>query len=490
MVIVVILLMYSKRTQANFSFIESGDYLLLDARELISSINRGLAENAFDSMHEVEYRLDSSITHILVNSLKVKSQSLAFGTPFVVDKSLDIIKTNLPLVYNSDHDHTDETVSQDSVNILSRECSKTLATMLSDPEESVKVSAAISIANIGLPDAEPAIDALIDGLSDQNNKIRAEILQSFSRIGTQLINSQASKLPNIMRTIAPLLKDSHWNVRAAAVSALTSFGTEVSTDKGVEKLCIPLLLKLLKDGSVNRNEVAKCLISIGDKGVLQVMTLMRQETQTTAQVRKSTAYGLSLVDIKAPYIDKVIECLFLSARDRVPPVRRTVLAALGTLSQKDNNSITYLRPRSLLPFLYSFLKDRESCVREIAAEVIALSGPHGELLLIEGLLKDSNNVIRASAAYGLKFVGPRAIRTLLLALDDKDPKVSEAVCSAIESMEPVSIAEVLKTRPIQQCQSVIQSAKEIIDESIPISITLNTMLSKLVQELEKIVQQQ
>lgn len=45
-----------------------------------------------------------------------------------------------------------------------------------------------------------------------------------------------------------------------------------------------------------------------------------------------------------------------------------------------------------------FLKDREATVREAAACALADAGPHGELLLIEGVLKDSNSMIRSSAA--------------------------------------------------------------------------------------------
>jgi HEAT repeat protein len=77
----------------------------------------------------------------------------------------------------------------------------------------------------------------------------------------------------------------------------------------------------------------------------------------------------------------------------------------------------------------------------MAAEMMSNAGPHGELLLIEGLLKDANHVIRASAAHGLGHVGPKTIRTLLLALNDKDPMVLKAVTEAIESIGVPAIVE-------------------------------------------------
>ena len=46
-----------------------------------------------------------------------------------------------------------------------------------------------------------------------------------------------------------------------------------------------------------------------------------------------------------------------------------------------------------------FLRDHDKTVREAAAVGLAQSGAHGELLLIEAVLKDANPVIRAAASY-------------------------------------------------------------------------------------------
>lgn len=80
-------------------------------------------------------------------------------------------------------------------------------------------------------------------------------------------------------------------------------------------------------------------------------------------------------------------------------------------------------------------------MRQTAARVLANTGPHGEKLLIEALLKDSIPLIRASAAYGLKFVGPQTIRTLLLALNDKDSSVIKEATSTIEEIGIDAIVE-------------------------------------------------
>lgn len=78
-----------------------------------------------------------------------------------------------------------------------------------------------------------------------------------------------------------------------------------------------------------------------------------------------------------------------------------------------------------------FLKDKEAGVSQCAAEAIADTGAHGELLLIEGALKDSNPTIRRSSLYGLTRVGAQTIRTLLLACNDREPSVRQVAGEAI-----------------------------------------------------------
>lgn len=144
-----------------------------------------------------------------------------------------------------------------------------------------------------------------------------------------------------------------------------------------------------------------------------------------------------------------------------------------------------------------FMKDKEKTVREAAAELLATFGPHGELLLIEGLIKDSNSLIRASAARGLMCVGPKTIRTLLLALGDKDPMVLKSVSSAIENMGIASIVEyvfivflllpsTVKSRPPKQRESVLLFVKDVLNSPFPNSQTLEKTLQHLAAELEKL----
>lgn len=104
-------------------------------------------------------------------------------------------------------------------------------------------------------------------------------------------------------------------------------------------------------------------------------------------------------------------------------------------------------------------------------------------MLIEGLLKDVNPVIRASAAHGLMLVGPKTIRTLLLALHDKDPKVIKAVATAIEKIGLAAIIETIKVRPRKQRESIVASAKEVLHSPFPLGAAID-ILNEIIRQLD------
>ncbi|KAJ4461372.1 hypothetical protein PAPYR_2432 [Paratrimastix pyriformis] len=258
------------------------------------------------------------------------------------------------------------------------------------------------------------------------------------------------------------------------------------------------------------------------------------------------------------------------------------------MARQAREEVTYLRARNFLPFVYPFLKDKDRAVREMAAEVLGppaapaprlgeepraemadahgpsphshplggwppagTAGPQGELLLIEGLLKDSSPAIRAAAAsacrplalppppcprplapaplppppctwtwsgrlrlaasgwpppvgphglmtgvcvglrlvvgaarHGLTAVGPRAIRTLLLALHDKDPAVKAAVTQTIRAIGAPAIASELVGRPVAQRNVVLVGAREIAESSFPYGAPLVELLQAVIERVE------
>lgn len=94
-------------------------------------------------------------------------------------------------------------------------------------------------------------------------------------------------------------------------------------------------------------------------------------------------------------------------------VRKSCLITLEKLrSKSQGNNITYLKSRNILPLFYFFLQDPSSEIRDVTSDKFSVIvqmalqsiysfGPQGELMLIEGLAKDKNPLIRSECAKGL-----------------------------------------------------------------------------------------
>ena len=132
-------------------------------------------------------------------------------------------------------------------------------------------------------------------------------------------------------------------------------------------------------------------------------------------------------------------------RDKKAEIRKAAITSLDILRKKAVNTtdqVTYLKAKSLLPFLYRALLDKDRSVRNCALLAISNFGPQGELMFIEGVTKEANSSIRIECAKGLGKIGPSTFRTLLLTLHDPQIAVKEAACLAIlKNMTPESVYE-------------------------------------------------
>ena len=130
-------------------------------------------------------------------------------------------------------------------------------------------------------------------------------------------------------------------------------------------------------------------------------------------------------------------------RDKKAEIRRAAITSLDILRKKahfSTDTVTYLKAKSLLPFLYRCLLDKDKTVRNSAILAISNFGPQGELMFIEGVTKESNVAIRIECAKGLGKIGPSTFRTLLLTLHDPSTQVREAACNAIlKNTSPESV---------------------------------------------------
>lgn len=224
-----------------------------------------------------------------------------------------------------------------------------LSAALSDVEEPVRIAAAHSLGNFNHPVIAACIVPLSASLEDASNWVRASAAAAIGNVG-HLTRLSTSDLQTLLERLCVLLRDSHYNVRFAAVKALRSFGHAISCESNLCKQVLGMLCKLLKDGSINRNEVSETINSLGDRGVTELIKTLKTG-HNSAPIRCAAAHGVSTSLANSPCIDKVVECLFASAKDKVPTVRVSVLQGICALAKKSQEQITYLRTRSLLPFL-------------------------------------------------------------------------------------------------------------------------------------------
>ena len=88
-----------------------------------------------------------------------------------------------------------------------------LISVLTDPDENVRVSGSVALQNLG----EPAVPYLIDALSAESAEMRLNAAYALGEIGVPL----DTILPALIRT----LTDAEWNVRRLVVRALVTIGT-------------------------------------------------------------------------------------------------------------------------------------------------------------------------------------------------------------------------------------------------------------------------
>ena len=246
------------------------------------------------------------------------------------------------------------------------------------------------------------------------------------------------------------------------------------------------VLRVLDAGKVQRTAAARALVRLAPAGqqiLLDLLCNARCQTRGGVKTRAAAALALGHTPEASPLTDATVRVLFDSCADPKPEVRSSALLSLGQLAGVTEERVTYLRSRSLLPFVYQHLRDRDAVVRKSAAEVLARAAPRGEMLLIEGLLQDKEERVRVAIAHGLRTVGAQSVRTLLLALQDQSAKVRAAVADAILSFGVNEIARELASRSEGNRQSVVHELKALLESHVVYSPKLDQMLLVLVGRL-------
>ena len=93
------------------------------------------------------------------------------------------------------------------------------------------------------------------------------------------------------------------------------------------------------------------------------------------------------------------------------------------------------------------------------------SGGQGELLLVEGLLRDKDQKVRLAITHGLSLVGPACIRTLMLALSDQNDAVSKSAARVIVNFGLEAITEEVKERSRASRESLAHEIRALLQDT-------------------------
>ncbi len=98
-----------------------------------------------------------------------------------------------------------------------------LISVLSDPDENVRVVGSIALQQLG----EPAVPFLIDALAAESMETRLHVAYALGEIGKRFDNSatKRARLQDILAALMRSLTDPEWNVRRLVVRALVTIGS-------------------------------------------------------------------------------------------------------------------------------------------------------------------------------------------------------------------------------------------------------------------------
>ena len=105
-----------------------------------------------------------------------------------------------------------------------------------------------------------------------------------------------------------LLKDNYYKVRNAACIAIGNMGPNMA------EISFPLLLKCLRDGSINKLTICETMIKLGHTGEHLLIEALKNAHPSNFKLKSSILQSFSLANVDKPSIDFVIEEIFRNSK--------------------------------------------------------------------------------------------------------------------------------------------------------------------------------
>jgi HEAT repeat protein len=340
---------------------------------------------------------------------------------------------------------------------------------VSDNSKDVRKTAVFLLGQMEIPDDLKVSKYIKIALQDTDSLVRA----TAAMVSSQLCITSKGTLELLLK----LLKDNYPQVRSAACAALRVVGQQSP------KRVLPVLMKLVREGSVSRQVVAESIVGLGSDGQVLLIDLLFKEPLGNLGLRTCIIRALGTADVHTNGIDFVIENLFKLAQESTPAVRKAALLSLREINMQAKDKLVYMKPVTLLPLFLKHLKDPSKEIRIICLKAIVELGPQGELVLLEAFRKDSNFIIRAQAAKGLGMAGVRHFKTLILGLHDNHFYVRKNSDKTISNCFSVdSIVNEFVGSPMQ-AQTIKCAIKEVLALPYKISDACEKILRDVLEEL-------
>lgn len=264
--------------------------------------------------------------------------------------------------------------------------------------------------------AELRSDSIIPHLLAQlkHTPVREATVEEWNRlesISNAVIKALSHlKAETIIQAIFPLLNDSNWFVRRAAVEILGKLDSTMT---------ISQLVPMLKDKeSLVRAATVRALRTLRDEAlILDLLPLLNDRDW---DVRMAVVNGLAAFKSEI-VIPRLVQLL----KNRDSGLRQSSAWALGVLKLE-----------AAIPNLITLLKDPEQDVRAAAASALGAFSPSVALPMLTPLLKDKDPKVREGTAWALGLLkSETSIRNLILLLKDKHPRVREAAATALKDLK-------------------------------------------------------
>ena len=392
--------------------------LLVSSRDFLTALQRLMKENIdyenFEIVNNNEKKniLDELNLSILYdkddhNNIKKEEFKLKLIDSINQKININIFKKYKDIFINEIEDEETEEYNSSNKNII-----KYLCYHLNDYDEKVRLASSISLGRISKPDGESSIKEILKVINVEKN---ISVLSSMLwALGKNLNPSNIEIIPILIKYI----QSDIWKVRRTALFALSKFGSIAAEQ------AIPILSKLLIDSPINKSLIAEVIVSMGNLGENKLLEIIEKNDKNDKLISSITK-SFSYVNLNSNNISNIIQLLCKKLYGNTSSIiRKNCLFSLRKLSNRlkkynpdinfgENDKYVYLTEKNIIPLFYEKLKDKEFKIQKYAIDCILEFGPKGELIFLEGLLKDKSPIVRLNCAIGLCLSGVHTFRTLI-----------------------------------------------------------------------------